>query len=310
MPATLSRRFALAVLLSSVALLPSPAMAADKLKVLASFSIIGDMAARVGGDRVEVTTLVGPNGDAHVYEPKPDDAKAATAADLLLVNGLGFEGWLNRLIEASGSKDKIVTLTEGIKSHAMEEEGDHGGDHDHEHGAIDPHAWQSVPNARIYVKNIVKALCAKDAAGCEAYTANGDSYDKELAALDDSIRKSIGGIPESRRLVITSHDAFGYFAREYGITFLAPEGISTESEASAKDVAALIRQIKSDKASALFVESISDPRLVEQISRETGLQPGGTLYSDALSDASGPASSYVKMMQHNASELTKAMLGS
>ena len=248
-----------------------------------------------------MSAIVGANGDAHVYEPKPDDARMVATADIVFVNGLGFEGWLDRLMEASGGKDKIVTLSNGIVNHTMTEDGG---------ASIDPHAWQSVPNARIYVKNIAEALCAKDAEGCSGYKANAAAYDQELAALDASIRQSFAAIPVERRLVITSHDAFGYFAREYSVKFLAPEGINTESEASARDVAKLISQIRALKASALFVENISDPRLIEQIANETGVTPGGALYSDALSDAGGTAPTYIDMMKHNAALLAAAMQGS
>lgn len=311
----------------------APALA-DTLKVVASFSIIGDFARNVGGDRIDLVTLVGPNGDAHVYEPKPADAVAMAAADVILVNGLQFEGFLGRLVEASGAKAPVVELTRGgemLKSaedddgHSHAEAGhDHNHDHKHEaghdhgheghaghdHGEIDPHAWQSVHNAETYVKNIAEAFCAADAAGCETYKANADAYVEQLEALEDEIKAAVASIPEDKRVIITSHDAFRYFEREYGIRFLAPEGVSTESEASAADVAALIRQIRADKASAIFVENISDPRLVEQIASETGLRVGGALFSDALSDENGPAPTYIDMMRHNISTITAAIVGS
>ncbi len=282
------------------------APAGEKLKVVASFSILGDMTARVGGDRIALSVLVGPDGDAHVFEPKPSDAQTVGQARIMLVNGLGFEGWLERLIEASGSKAGIVTVSEGvqpIKPKAGEEHAEAG----EEHGDIDPHAWQSVPNAITYVGNIAKALCDADKAGCETYKRNGAAYVSELEALDAEIRTAIGALPKDRRTVITSHDAFGYFEHAYGITFLAPESVSTEAEASAADVAKLIDQIEVDKASAIFVENISDPRLVEQIGKDTGLKVGGTLYSDALSGVGGPAGTYIGMMRHNARTLTEAL---
>ncbi len=304
----------------------------DKLKVVASFSILGDFVQNVGGDHVEVTTLVGPDGDAHVYEPKPDDAKAMAAAKLVFVNGLAFEGWLDRLVESSGYKGPLIKATDGIEPEKMEEGHDHdhaegkkkeehdhdhaegqkekGHDHDHAHGEFDPHAWQSVANAQVYVKNIAKALCAVEKADCDTFKANAEAYSKQLQALDGEIKDAVSKIPENRRTVITSHDAFGYFSHAYGVKFLAPEGVSTESEASAKDVARLIQQIREDKASALFVENISDPRLIEQISSETGLKIGGALYSDALSGKGGPAPTYIDMMKHNVKLLTEAMAGS
>ncbi|WP_102959103.1 zinc ABC transporter substrate-binding protein AztC [Mangrovicella endophytica] len=305
---------------------------AQELKVVASFSVIADFAKNVGGDRVAITTLVGPNGDAHVYEPKPADAAALAAADVVLTNGLQLEGFLPRLIEASGTKAPIIELTKGgeVLKNAEEEhhhhhEGEAGeahehkaADHDeaeeghghHHHGEYDPHAWQSVHNAEVYVKNIADAFCAADAAGCDTYKANAEAYGKKLEALDKEVRDAIAEIPEEKRTIITSHDAFGYFQHEYGLRFLAPEGISTESEASAADVAALVKQVKEDKASAIFVENVTNPRLIEQIASETGLKVGGELYSDALSDESGPASTYIDMVRHNVETIKTDILGS
>ena len=308
---------------------------AQELKVVASFSIIADFAKNVGGDRVEITTLVGPNGDAHVYEPKPADARALAEADVVLANGLQLEGFLPRLIEASGTKAPIVELTkggevlrnsEGEHHHDHEEASTDGHDHDHDaeeaghehaeghghhhHGEYDPHAWQSVHNAEVYVKNIADAFCEADQAGCDTYRANADAYEKKLAELDSYVKEQVTEIPENKRTVITSHDAFGYFQHEYGVKFLAPEGISTESEASAADVAALVNQVREDKASAVFVENITNPRLIEQIANETGLKVGGELYSDALSDEDGPASTYIDMMRHNVETIKNDILGS
>jgi zinc/manganese transport system substrate-binding protein len=300
-----------ATMLSAVAL---PATAAD-LKVVASFSIIGDFAQNVGGDRIELTTLVGPNGDAHVYEPKPTDAVAMAGADVVLVNGLQFEGFLQRLVDASATKASIVELTKGVETIKMQEEHHEGedaasGEAHHHHGDIDPHAFQSVANAEIYVKNIADAFCAADAGGCQTYQANAMAYTTKLKALDEEVKAAVASIPADKRTIITSHDAFGYFAHQYGVAFLAPEGISTEAEASAADVAALIRQVRDDKASAIFVENVTNPRLVEQIAAETDLKVGGTLFSDALSDESGPASTYIDMMRSNIATIRGAILGS
>ena len=295
-----------------------PAFSAEKLKVVASFSIIGDFARNVGGERVELTTLVGPDGDAHVYEPKPADAVAMAGADVILVNGLGFEGFLTRLAEASGTKATIVELTRGVEPISIRERHgekseteahDHGAA-EHQHGEADPHAFQSIANARIYVGNIADAFCAADAAGCEAYRTNAAAYVKQLDATAAEVTAAIAAIPESQRVIITSHDAFGYFEHAYGLRFIAPEGISTESEASAADVAALITQIQEDKASAIFVENITNPRLVEQIAAETGLKLGGALYSDALSTEDGPVPTYIDLMLHNAGTIRSAILGS
>jgi zinc/manganese transport system substrate-binding protein len=290
--------------------------AAEPLKVVASFSIIGDFAKNVGGDRIALTTLVGPNGDAHVYEPKPADAVVMSDADVVLVNGLHFEGFLQRLVEASATKATVVELTKGVEPLvATEEEHEHEGEavaqeEGHDHGAFDPHAFQSIANAKIYVKNIADAFCTADAAGCDAYKANAEAYTGKLDALETEVKDTVAAIPADKRTIITSHDAFGYFQHEYGITFLAPEGISTEAEASAADVARLIEQIRHDKASAIFVENITNQRLIEQIAGETGLKIGGTLYSDALSDADGPAATYIDMMRNNIGAIKGAILGS
>lgn len=333
----MSRLLKLATAVSVITLSHTAMASADNLKVVASFSIIADFAKNVGGDRVDITTLVGPNGDAHVYEPKPADAAAVGEADVVLVNGLQFEGFLQRLVEASGTKAPVVELTKGgevLKSaeeehhqhgdeakegeeghdhaagEAQEEGHDHGHEGHHHHGEFDPHAWQSVHNAEVYVKNIADAFCAADAAGCDTYKANAAAYGEKLEALDGEIKAAIAEIPEDKRNIITSHDAFGYFQHEYGLNFLAPEGVSTEAEASAADVAALINQVKEDKASAIFVENITNPRLIEQIASETGIKVGGTLYSDALSDESGPASTYIDMMTSNVNTIKGAILGS
>jgi zinc/manganese transport system substrate-binding protein len=314
-------RFRLALLATVITLSPAAlaSASAEPLKVIASFSIIGDFAKNVGGERVEVTTLVGPDGDAHVYEPKPADAVAMAGADVVLVNGLHFEGFLERLVETSGAKAQIVELTKGVEPLKMQEEHEAEGEaHDaaaeeeegHHHGDTDPHAFQSIANAKIYVKNIADAFCAADAEGCDAFKANAEAYTQKLSATEDEVKAAVASIPEDKRVIITSHDAFGYFEHEYGLTFLAPEGVSTEAEASAADVAALIRQVREDKASAIFVESITNARLAEQIATETGLKIGGTLYSDALSAADGPAPTYIDLMRSNIATIKGAILGS
>lgn len=305
------RRLLLAAALSALAL--SPAIAEEKLKAVASFSVIGDFARAVGGDRVGVTTLVGPNGDAHVYEPSPADARAMAQADVILVNGLHFEGFLDRLIEASGTSASVAVLTDGItpigmKAEFAEEEGREKAGHDHDD--IDPHAFQSIANARIYVKNIADAFCGADAEGCAAYEGNAAAYSAKLDALEAEVKAALAAIPEDKRTIITSHDAFGYFEQAYGLTFRAPKGISTEADPSAADVARLIEEIRAEKASAVFVENITNPRLIEQIAAETGLTVGGELFSDALSDADGPAATYLDMMRHNVATIRGAVMGS
>ncbi|MBA3446676.1 MAG: metal ABC transporter substrate-binding protein [Pseudaminobacter sp.] len=312
--------FLSALLLATVITFSPLAVAAEPLKVIASFSIIGDFAKNVGGDRVEVTTLVGPDGDAHVYEPKPADAVAMASADVVLVNGLHFEGFLGRLVEASATTASVVELTKGVEPLKMGQEHGHGegethdtaaeAEEGHDQGGIDPHAFQSIANAKIYVKNIADAFCLADADGCDAYRANADAYAMQLTAAEKDLKAAVASIPEEKRVIITSHDAFGYFEHEYGLTFLAPEGISTDAEATAADVAALIRQVREDRASAIFIENIANARLAEQIASETGLTIGGTLYSDALSTESGAAATYIDLMRHNIATIKGAILGS
>lgn len=288
---------------------PLGAFAQEKLPVVASFSILGDFARQVGGDRVSVTTLVGPDGDAHVYSPTPADAKAMAAARLVLVNGLHFEGWLPRLVKSSGTKATMATATKGITP--LEAGDDHDekgkGGHAHAHGHDDPHAWQSVANAKIYVANIRDALSAADPAGKASYDANATAYLAELDKLEGEVKAAVARIPAQRRKAIATHDAFSYFVKAYGIAFVAPQGVSTEAEASARDVARIIRQVKAQKIPAVFLENVTNPRLVEQIARESGAKVGGRLYSDALSAESEPAGTYIRMMKHNISEIEKAL---
>jgi zinc/manganese transport system substrate-binding protein len=272
----------------------SPASAQARLDVVASFSILGDLARNVGGERVNVTTLVGPNGDVHVYSPTPADAKRIADAKLVIVNGLGLEGWLPRLVQSSGNKAVIATATQDI---APLRSGSNA----------DPHAWQSVANAKTYVANISAALGAADPADAEVFRTNSEAYLAKLDALDREVRAAVAQIPQDRRKVISTHSSFGYFAAAYGIEFIAPRGVSTESEASARDIAAIITQIKTAKIPAVFLESISDPRLIQRISAETGARVGGTLYSDSLTDEKGDAPTYIEMVRHNIKALTRAL---
>jgi len=297
-----ARRIALAALALIAMLQAVPASAQEKIKAIASFSILNDFVKNVGGDRVEVTSLVPPNGDAHVYAPSPADAKKLADARIVFTNGLGFEGWIPRLVKASGTKAAVIVATKGIKPRKMEEEG-----HDHGHAEADPHAWQSVPNAKIYVANIRDALVAADPAGKAMYEANAAAYLSKLDALNADVKGQIEKIPADRRRIITTHDAFGYFKGAYGIDFIAPQGVSTESEASAKDVAKIIAQIKKQKIPAVFLENVSDPRLLERIAKESGAKVGGTVYSDALTDEKGPAPTYIDMMKHNIRAFSAAL---
>jgi len=281
-----------------------------KINVIASFSIIGDMAKNIGQDRITLRTIVGPNGDAHVYEPSPADAIAMAKADVILINGLQFEGFIKRLIAASETSAPVTETTKD--AHIIR---DPAGGHYHFyegkavfHAApFDPHAWQSIANAKIYVKNIADAFCAADRSGCTFYQDNARAYTSKLNALQQKIKTTMAAIPEDKRTVVVGHNAFRYFEEDYGIHFLSPQGISTEAEASAADVAGILKEIKRNKASAVFAENISNPRLVAQIAAEAGLRVAGTLYSDALSDPAGPASTYLAMMEHNVTTLTTAV---
>jgi zinc/manganese transport system substrate-binding protein len=271
-----------------------PARAQAPIEVVASFSILGDFVRNVGGGRVSVTTLVGTNSDVHVYTPSPADAKKMSDAKLLIINGLGLEGWLPRLVQSSGGKAAIVTATAGIAPRRLGSE-------------ADPHAWQSAANARIYVGNIRDSLIAADPAGAEIYRAGASAYLAKLEALDREVRDAVARIPERRRKVISTHDAFGYFAAAYGIAFIAPQGVSTESEASARDIAGIITQVRNGKIPAVFLENITDPRLMRRIAAETGARIGGTLYSDSLTAENGDAPTYIELVRHNIRALTSAL---
>jgi zinc/manganese transport system substrate-binding protein len=290
------------IVLASAALLLSVtgAPAREKLKAVATFSILADFVKNVGGDRVDVQALVGPNADAHVYQPSPGDAKALADAKVIFTNGLGFEGWIPRLIKASGTKAPMIVATKRVSPRKA--------DDSHGHGDADPHAWQSVTNAKIYAANIRDALLAADPAGKSAYEANAAAYLAKLDALDAEVKAAIEKIPPDRRRIITTHDAFGYFAASYGVAFIAPQGVSTESEVSARDVANIITQIKKQKIPAVFLENITDDRLLKRIGAESGARVGGTLYSDALTDEQGPASTYIDMMRHNVKQLAQALM--
>jgi zinc/manganese transport system substrate-binding protein len=263
----------------------TPAAAQEKLKVVATFSILADFVKNVGGDRIEVQALVGPNGDAHVYQPTPGDARMLADATVVFANGLGFEGWIARLVKASGNKAPTIVASKGVKPRKA--------DDDHGHGGGDPHAWQSVANAKTYVVNIRDGLVAADPAGKGAYEANAAAYLAKLDALDAEVKAAIDKIPAERRKIITTHDAFGYFGAAYGVAFIAPQGVSTESEVSARGVARIITQIRKQKIPAVFLENVTDDRLLKRIGAESGARIGGTLYSDALTDEKGPAPSYI-----------------
>ncbi len=284
----------------------STAIAAP-LKVVASFTILGDLAGQVGGDDVSVTSLVGADGDAHVFQPTPNDAKALKEADVIIVNGLGFEGWMSRLIESSGTKAPVVTTSQGIVKTLSIGEENGSDEHHHHHDGTDPHAWQNITNGRLYVKNIAAALQQADAANAKDYNERAAKLDAELAALDAWVKKEIATVPAEKRRVITTHDAFGYFADAYQVTFLAPTGFSTDDEPSAKEMKYLIEQIKSAKTRALFFENMSNPNVIKQLATEAEAVVGPALYADALSPSGGPAATYQSMFKHNVTELVKAM---
>jgi zinc/manganese transport system substrate-binding protein len=294
---------------------PPTDAAPARLKVVASFSILADLAANVGGERIALTTLVGPGSDSHAYEPTPADARAVATADVVLVNGLGFEGWIDRLIEASGYRGPVVVATAGITPLATnvgathpQAQDDHGhATHEHAADTPDPHAWQRLDNARIYVHNIARAFAAADPAGAAVYARNARAYQQRLDTLQRQLAARMDAVPRDRRTVICAHDAFAYLGQAYGLTFLSPRGLSTQSEPSARDVAALITLAREQHVDALFLENISDPRLLDRIAAETGAHIGGTLYSDALSAADGPAPTYLQLMRYNVNALADAL---
>ncbi len=297
---TLPRRFLLASA-AALALLAAPAQGADKLPVAASFSILGDLVRVVGGERVEVTTLVGANQDAHGFEPKPSHAKTLLASRLVVTNGLGFEPWADKLIKSAGYKGDAVQASLGVKALQTKEGKGHG------HAEADPHAWQNPHHVMTYVRNIAAGLSKVDAAGAASYQANAEAYVKELQALDSWAKAQIATIPTDKRKVITSHDAFGYFAAQYGVKFLAPQGMNTQTDPSARQVAQLIRQIQREKIRAVFVENMSNTKLLTQLSQDAGVTVGAKLYADALSTADQPGATYLQMMRHNVSQLVAGM---
>lgn len=309
----LSRRAMLGGLaLATLAFSPAQAQTpAKKLAVVASFSILADLAKEVGGDRIEVKSLVGPNADAHVYRATPQDAKLVKEADVLVVNGLGFDGFVPRLIRSSGSKARVITVTNGLKPLEKPKSGghDHGHSHghSHDHGKHDPHAWQSIEAAKTFVANIRDGLIAADPTGEAVFRASAERYLAELDKTKAEITAMLATIPQDNRLAIANHDAFRYFTRDFGIRIEGARGLSTEAEPSAKDIARIVRIAKERKAKAVFLENIADPRIAAQLAKETGAKLGGVLYSDALTDEKGPAPTYLAMMRHNARTLVEAL---
>ena len=297
-------RFAMpcAILFAAALCVPSRAAEPARVPVVASFSILGDLVQQVGGERIALQVLVGPGGDAHVVQPTPAMARTVASAALLLSNGQGFEGWMSRFLQSAGFRGRHVVVTDGLPARAMAGSDRHG----HGHG-VDPHIWQDVAGALHAVGRIERALCDVDAPHCDAYRLRAADLTRRLQALDREIRDGWARIPPERRQVITAHDAFGHYGAAYGVRFLAPQGLSTQAEPSARGVAALVRQIRASQVRAVFIETVADPRLMEQIGRETGVKPGGTLYSDALSGPEGPAASYEALMRHNTALMLRAV---
>ena len=301
--------------------MPSILRAQEPLRVVASFSILGDMIRQVAGDRIALRTVAGPNVDAHTFQPRPSDAEALRGAALAVRNGLGFDGWFDRMVRSANWRGRMVTTTEGLTPRRMPA---HSHGHGHSHGGgqqqqgqqqgqprtvPDPHAWQDLRLGIRYVQAIATALSAADAANAAAYAAAAEAYVARLTELDAWVRAQIAAVPEARRVVVTSHDAFGYFGAAYGIRFLAPQGVSTEAEPSAAEVGRLIRQIRSERITAVFMENMGNPATLQRLAQEAGVRVGGRLYADALSAADGPAASYEAMFRHNVALLVPAMRG-
>lgn len=280
------------------AMLISPLTMAKTVDVVASFTVLADIVKQVGGDHVNVKSLVQPNGDPHTFEPTPQDSQALAKANVVFVSGLGMEGWMDRLISASGYKGTIVVASNGVNTRKMEEDGK---------TVTDPHAWNSMHNGVIYATNVMNALIKADPEDAADIRKSGESYIQQLEKLDSWAKTEFASVPKSKRKVLTSHDAFGYFGQRYGVSFLAPVGFSTEAEASASDVASIIKQLKAEHIKTYFMENQTDPRLVKQIASETGAQPGGELYPEALSEANGPAATYVAAFKHNVDIMLQSM---
>ncbi|WP_426958770.1 metal ABC transporter solute-binding protein, Zn/Mn family [Muricoccus radiodurans] len=314
------RRSLLTTALTFPALRHARAQAA--LPIVASFSILGDMVRQVAGDRpLALHVLVGPDADAHEFQPRPSDAERLRGAALLVRNGLGFDAWIDRLTRAAAFRGTVVTATDGISPRVQEGGHDHAG-HAHGGGAgrrrphavepsrvPDPHAWGDPRNAVTYARNIAAGLAAADPANAALYARNAEAYAARLTALDAELRAAIATIPEPRRRVVTSHDAFAYFGAAYAIRFLAPQGVSTNAEPSAAEVAALIRHVRAEGITAVFLENMASPTTLERLAREAGVRVRGRLYADALSAPSGPAPTYEALIRHNAGLLLPAMRG-
>lgn len=304
------RAAALAALLLVVA--PGGRAQAAPMPVVASFSILGDMVRQIGGGDVAVTTIVGPDADAHAFEPTPKDARALSHARLLFINGLAFESWLPKLKKAAGFKGVTIVASKGVEPRTLSDQELALRKQEEPDGhapvsAIDPHAWQSLDNGIVYAQNIAAGLAQADPAHARDYYARAKRYMEQMKTLNVQLQQRFHAIPGSRRKVVTSHDAFGYFGRAYGIRFIAVQGLSEESQPSARTVADIIDMVRKDHVPAVFIENISNPKLIERIAQETGAKIGGTLYSDALAPAGQPAGTYLGMFKWNAKQLLAAL---
>jgi len=288
----------LPVALAVAGILLTPMVMAKTVNTVASFSVLADIVKEVGGEHVKVKSLVGPDGDPHSFEPTPQDSQALAKADVVFVSGLGLEGWMDRLISASEYKGKVIVSSEGIETRSMEEDGK---------TITDPHAWNSMKNGVVYANNVMNALIAADPEDAAYFRQQGSAYIAQLTKLDSWAAKSFAEIPQAKRKVLTSHDAFGYFGQRYGVSFLSPVGFSTESEASASDVAKLITQLKTEHIHSYFIENQTDPRLVKQIASASGAQSGGELYPEALTKKGGAADTYVAAFKHNVNAMVASM---
>ncbi|WP_241622895.1 metal ABC transporter substrate-binding protein [Rosenbergiella australiborealis] len=286
-----------ALAVSSLLLISHFSLAAP-VQVVASFTVLADITQQIGGNDVTVKSLVAPNGDPHSFEPTANDSRALAMAQVVVVNGLGLEGWMDRLVMASGYRGKITVASSGITTNTMQEEGK---------TVTDPHAWNSLANGEVYARNIMKALEKADPEHAADYQKRADAYIQKMQQLDQWAIQQYKSIPANRRLVLTSHDAFGYYGKRYGVTFSAPLGLSTESEASAQQVGDLITQMKKKHIKHYFTENQTDPRLVKQIAVASGATPGGELYPEALSTAEGPAPTYLSAFKYNTEQLLQSM---
>lgn len=289
-----------------IAALWSGALYAAPMPVVASFSILGDLAQQIGGERVAVQSLVGANQDAHAYNLTSSDIKKIREARLVLLNGLGLEkAELQRAVKQS--KVASAEATAGIKPLAADEhhhEHNHG--HDHDHGEFDPHVWNDPVLMQRYAANVAIALIKADPAGSRYYQQRFKDYQNVLNQLNNYANQQFGAVAPAKRKVLTGHDSFAYLGKRYQVKFISPQGVSSEAEPSARQIAAIIRQIKAENVKAVFTENIKDGRMIARIAKETGVKVSGGLYADALSSGA-PAGTYADMFRYNVRVMSEAM---